>query len=79
MEHSEVVQHSYASSARTIPGDDRDEEDKKDTVVVSEKGGEMQKDLAAVEPPEHDFGEHPDGGLRAWLVVIGVSSCVHTL
>ena len=68
--------YSYASSARTIRSDDP-------TCTVkekSEKDGvqDVEKDTAAekVEDarPSTDVGENPDGGLRAWLVVIGVSS-----
>ena len=77
MTQPEVIEHSDASSARTVPYDG---EDKKDQTEISEKDGELKKDLATaveeyVEQSENAlYGEHPDGGLRAWLVVIGVSS-----
>ena len=69
--------YSSASSTRTIPNDDpvcaTDEETKK---VVP---GEVEKDAAVAKVVEDagypaDVGEYPDGGLKAWLVVIGVSS-----
>ena len=89
MSTSLEIQHSDASSARTVPGDDSDKRsarnEKTETTVTEQgQGGELQKELAAAveafaEPPvdtedeNAQFGEHPDGGLRAWLVVLGVS------
>lgn len=32
---------------------------------------------AAVEPPHVAVGDYPDGGLTAWLVVIGVRAFMH--
>ena len=77
MEQLEVIGHSDASSARTVHCDGV--EDERDQTEIPEKDGELKKDLASaveeyVEQPEAAlYGEHPDGGLRAWLVVTGVS------
>ena len=68
--------YSSASSTRTIPNDDlvcaTDEETKK---VVPQ---EVEKDAAVAKVEDAgypaDVGEYPDGGLKAWLVIIGVSS-----
>ena len=79
MEQPAIIEHSDASSARTIPCDEEKTTGKKDQVEVSEKDGEVRKDLArAVEErvEEPQYGEHPDGGFRAWLVVTGVSASV---
>ena len=90
MSTSLEIQHSDASSTRTVPSDDSDlkksaRNEKTETTVTEQgQGGELQKELAAAveafaEPPvdtedeNAQFGEHPDGGLRAWLVVLGVS------
>ena len=74
LEQHERVAYSSASSTRTIPNEPPayviDEESKK---VDAE---EVEKDIAVEkveDAPAVDVGEFPDGGLRAWLVVIGVS------
>ena len=77
MEQPAIIEHSDASSARTIPCDEEKTTGKKDQVEVSEKDDSVRKDLAqaaqeSVEQPQ--YGEHPDGGFRAWLVVTGVSA-----
>ncbi len=76
LEQHERVAYSSASSTRTAPNDDPtctiDEESKKLDAQ------EDEKDIA-VESVEDapafgiEVGENPDGGLKAWLVVIGVS------
>ena len=76
-----------ASSTRTIPNDEvvprtADEEKTKSAEDVEKSG--VAKDLAtaaeAVEgAPFNEVGEHPDGGLKAWLVVIGVSVAIHCI
>ena len=67
--------YSSASSARTIRSDDPTctvkEESKKEGVQDVEKDAVAEKVEDA--GPSADVGENPDGGLRAWLVVIGVS------
>ena len=74
LEQHERVAYSSASSTRTIPNEPPayaiDEESKK---VDAE---EIEKDIAVEkveDAPAVDVGDFPDGGLRAWLVVIGVS------
>ncbi|PIL24397.1 MFS general substrate transporter [Ganoderma sinense ZZ0214-1] len=71
--------YSSASSTRTIPNDDPvspiDDKSKK---VGAKDITSVRKDMA-VEKVEDaalsvDVGEHPDGGLKAWLVVIGCAS-----
>ena len=73
--------YSSASSARTIRSDDPTctvkEESKQDGVRDAEKDTAAQKVEDA--EPSADVGENPDGGLRAWLVVIGVSSLFKNL
>ena len=74
LEKNEPAPYSSASSAQTIPNDEPayavDEEEKKADVEDVEKDTALEK-VEAV--PELEIGEHPDGGLKAWLVVIGVS------
>ncbi|KAM5538088.1 hypothetical protein V8D89_008285 [Ganoderma adspersum] len=77
LEHSgRSAAYSSASSARTIHSDDP-------TCTVKEKskkgGVQDVEKLTAAEKvedagPPADVGENPDGGLRAWLVVIGCAS-----
>ena len=68
--------YSSASSTRTFRNDDPtctvNEESRKEDVKNAEGDAAVEK----VEDcePSADVGENPDGGLRAWLVVIGVSS-----
>ncbi|KAM5538089.1 hypothetical protein V8D89_008286 [Ganoderma adspersum] len=75
LEQHERVAYSSASSARTIPNEGPayviDEESKKADAE------EIEKDIAVEkveDAPAVDIGEYPDGGLRAWLVVIGCAA-----
>ncbi|PIL24395.1 MFS general substrate transporter [Ganoderma sinense ZZ0214-1] len=75
LEQTEQAVYSSASSARTIPNDDPayaiDEESKKTEAEDGEKDVAVEKVESA---PVFDVGEFPDGGLRAWLVVLGCAA-----
>ena len=75
--------YSSASSARTIRSDDPTctvkEESKQDGVRDVEKDRDTAAQKVEDAGPSADVGENPDGGLRAWLVVIGVSSLFKNL
>ena len=68
--------YSSASSARTFRNDDPactvNEESRKGDAEDAEKDAAVER--VEDSEPSVDVGENPDGGLRAWLVVIGVSS-----
>ncbi|TFK91772.1 MFS general substrate transporter [Polyporus arcularius HHB13444] len=76
MEH-ETVQHSSASSTRTVlppPVDDINEKARKsfdEEKQESKLAPDVANAIAAAEGAETQYGEHPDGGLKAWSVVIG--------
>ncbi len=76
LEQNTRMAYSSASSTRTIPNDDPvctiDEESKKVDAQKVEKDTAVDKVEDAGPPAE--VGENPDGGLKAWLVVIGVSA-----
>ncbi|TBU50236.1 MFS general substrate transporter [Dichomitus squalens] len=81
-EHPAVDHDSSASSTRTIPNDEivpRTLDDGEKQAAQDPEMSDVAKDLAtaaeAVEgAPLDEFEEHPDGGLRAWLVVIGCAA-----
>ena len=68
--------YSTASSTRTISDDNPacmiNEHSRKQGVQDVEKDTAAENVEDVMPPP--DVGENPDGGLRAWLVVIGVSA-----
>ncbi|KAM5538087.1 hypothetical protein V8D89_008284 [Ganoderma adspersum] len=76
LEQNRRTAYSSASSTRTIPNDDPicaiDEDSKKVVPQEAEKDTAVAKVEDAGQPA--DVGEHPDGGLKAWLVVIGCAS-----
>ena len=78
MAHGETARSSAASSTPTInDASTRPEVDDEEKKSVAQKESEFVTDTAqavdAVEDADAEHGEHPDGGLRAWMVVIGVS------
>ena len=72
LEKNKQASYSSASSALTISKYDP-------TCIVDDEGSyaeEAEKDTAFANievARELEIGEQPDGGLKAWLVVIGVS------
>ena len=78
MEKQEAVQHSSASSTRTVARPTTDDLNEKEKQIDQEKQ-ESKPNLAAdveaaVEGAQVLQAEHPDGGLKAWSVVFGAST-----
>lgn len=86
MPHQETARSSATSSTHTIHDalsrPQVDDEEKK--VEVQEKHqSEVAADLAtaaeAIEGTDAQYEEHPDGGTRAWMVVLGVSGSTRSI
>ena len=60
-----------AGSTRRVGGEDEDEKKS-----IDQEKHTVSGEVDNVDPSEAQHGEHPDGGLRAWLAVIGVCSVV---
>ncbi|KAI1788356.1 MFS general substrate transporter [Ganoderma leucocontextum] len=76
LEQNQRGADSSASSTRTIPNDEPaartiDDESKKVDAEGIEKATAVEK---VEDAPADEVGEYPDGGLKAWLVVIGCAS-----
>ncbi len=80
MEHDTVHSESSASSTHTVlpPPVNGINEKARKSFDVEKQDSKLANDVAtavaAAEGAETRHGEHPDGGLKAWSVVIGVSA-----
>ncbi|KAI0707813.1 MFS general substrate transporter [Earliella scabrosa] len=79
MAPGETARSSAASSTPTInDASTRPEVDDEEKKSVAQKESEFVTDTAqavdALEDADAEHGEHPDGGLRAWMVVIGCAA-----
>nr|VWP00649.1 MFS domain-containing protein [Ganoderma boninense] len=75
LEQSKGVAYSSTCSASTIPNDDPTYTIDEGTKKLDAEDGEKNIAVEKVETaPAHDIGEFPDGGLKAWLVVLGCAA-----
>lgn len=70
-----VAGQDYSDSSRrsSIRKDSRDDEVVCDVKHDSDDDLELEQVASEVAIVQHDANDFPDGGLRAWLVVFGVS------
>ncbi|KAI8982815.1 MFS general substrate transporter [Trametes punicea] len=70
----ETVHPSSSSSTINAAGSTERTSDTDEKKQVDQEKQPVRSEADDVDPPHPQYGDHPDGGLRAWLAVIGCAA-----